>query len=103
MNKSATIGFGRKPPGHAAAAEAVRAWTRARFGLGADATVMVAEVTCAVPGCPPLETVVAFWTPNGRHHFKVFKPLAELEDDDLPPAWLKNALADQEGIGCECC
>ena len=23
---------------------------------------MVAEVACAVPGCPPLETVVAFWT-----------------------------------------
>ena len=51
MNKSATFGFRRKPPGHAAAAEAVRAWTRARFGLGDDSTVMVAEVTCAVPGC----------------------------------------------------
>ncbi len=104
MNKSATIGFRRKAPGHAAAAEQVREWTRARFALPPDAAVMVAEVTCAVPGCPPLETVVAFWTgTDRRHHFKVFKPLAEVAADDLPPAFLKNALADIEGVGCECC
>ena len=93
----------KKGPGHAAAAERVRAWTRARFRLPEDATVMVAEVTCAVPGCPPLETVVAFWTEDTRHHFKVFKPLEEVAQDDLPPAWLKDALADNEGFGCECC
>jgi hypothetical protein len=103
LNKSANIGFRRKPPGHAAAAEEVRDWTRERFGLPPDSTIMVAEVTCAVPGCAPLETVVAFWVEGTRHHFKVFKPLAEVVADDLPPAWLKNALADVEGIGCECC
>ena len=105
MNKSATIGFRRKPPGQAAAAERVRdVDARALRAAGDDATVMVAEVTCAVPGCPPLETVVAFWTgATTRHHFKVFKPLAEVVADDLPPAFLKNALADIEGIGCECC
>ncbi len=104
MNKSANIGFRRKPLGHAAAAERVREWTRERFTLPEDAAIMVAEVSCAVPGCPPLETVVAFWTgQDTRHHFKVFKPLAEVLADDLPPAWLKNALVDIEGIGCECC
>ena len=99
MNKS--IGFPSKPDG--AAAEQVREWTRARFALGEDVTVMVAEVTCAVPGCPPLETVVAFWVGETRHHFKVFKPLAEVVEDDLPPAWLKSALADIPGAGCDCC
>jgi hypothetical protein len=103
LNKSANIGFRRKPPGHAAAAQEVRDWTRQRFGLPADATIMVAEVTCAVPGCPPLETVVAFWIEGTRHHFKVFKPVAEVVADDLPPAFLKNVLADIEGFGCECC
>jgi nitrate reductase delta subunit len=104
LNKSANIGFRRKPPGHAAAADRVREWTRERFALPADAAIMVAEVSCAVPGCAPLETVVAFWTGSDtRHHFKVFKPLAEVVTDDLPPAWLKNALADVEGFGCECC
>jgi nitrate reductase delta subunit len=104
LNKSASIGFRRKPPGNAAAADRLRAWTRERFALPPDAPIMVAEVTCAVPGCPPLETVVAFWTgTDTRHHFKVFKPLAEVLADDLPPAFLKNALADIEGFGCECC
>ena len=104
MNNPGNIGFRRKPPGHAAAAEQLREWTRERFALPEDAAIMVAEVTCAVPGCPPLETVIAFWTESDkRHHFKVFKPVDEVAVDDLPPAWLKNALADSEGIGCECC
>ena len=103
MNKPTSIGFRQKSPGHAAAAEWVRAWTRERFSLPEDATIMVAEVTCAVPGCPPLETVVAFWIETVRHHFKVFKPVEEVVLDDLPPAWLKGALADIDGLGCECC
>ena len=93
----------RNGPEHAAAADRLRAWTRERFTLPEEATIMVAEVTCAVPGCPPLETVVAFWIERARHHFKVFKPLGEVDADDLPPAWLKSALADIEGFGCECC
>jgi hypothetical protein len=103
LNKSANIGFRRKPPGHAAAAERVREWVRERFALPDDAAIMVAEVSCTVPGCPPLETVVAFWIESQRHHFKVFKPVEEVSADDLPPAWLKRALADIEGIDCACC
>jgi len=102
LNKPASLGFGRKraPEG---AAERVRDWTRSRFSLAADAAVMVAQVDCAVPGCPPLETVVAFWIEGTRHHFKVFKPLAEVVEDDLPPAWLKGGLTDVPGEGCDCC
>jgi hypothetical protein len=103
LNKPPNIGLRRKPAGHAAAADRVRAWTRERFALPEDAVIMVAEVVCAVPGCPPLETVIAFWIEDTRHHFKVFKPVEEVAADDLPPAWLKRALADIEGIGCECC
>ncbi len=81
----------------------VSAWVRARFGLAEDATVFVAEVACRVPGCPPLETVVAFWEAGLRHHFKVFKPLAAVGEDDLPFAWMKTSLAVPEGFACECC
>ena len=83
--------------------ERVKEWTRERFKLADDVPVLVAEIACGLPGCPPLETVIAFWIEAARHHFKVFKPLAEVVQDDLPPAWLKNALADQDGMGCECC
>jgi len=94
----------RKRPEHVAALDRVRDWTRERFKLPEDAAILVSEVTCALPGCPPLETVVAFWTENDRrHHFKLFKPVAEVVPDDLPPSWMKNALVVVEGFGCECC
>ena len=31
------------------------------------------------------------------------QPLAEVVEDDLPPAWLKGGLADVPGEGCDCC
>ena len=98
------LGFIKKSPEHAAALDRVREWTRARFKLPDDAAILVAEVVCVLPGCPPLETVIAFWTEgHRRHHFKVFKPVAEVVSDDLPPAWLKDALAVPEGFECDCC
>jgi hypothetical protein len=33
----------------------------------------------------------------------VFKPLAETTEDDLPPAFMKNALIALEGADLECC
>jgi hypothetical protein len=97
------LGFTKKCPGHLAALDRVKEWTRVRFALPEEATILVAELACAVPGCPPLDTVIAFWTESGRHHFKVFKPVADVVPDDLPPAWMKNALLDIEGVDCECC
>ena len=85
------------------AIERARQWTRARFALAQDQTVMVSEIACGVPGCPPLETHVVFWTTAGRHHFKIFKPLGQVSEDDLPPAFMKNALVALDGVECDCC
>ena len=74
-------------------ARELKAWTRERFALGDDVAVMASEVACGLPGCPPVETVVAFWTaPDVRHSFKVFKPLAEVVREDLPPRWMRDAM-----------
>jgi hypothetical protein len=81
----------------------VRDWTRARFKLAELETVMVSQIACGVPGCPPIETHVVFWTDAGRHHFKIFKPPAQVSEDDLPPAFMKNALVALEGFECDCC
>jgi len=86
-----------------AALDCLRAWTRTRFALAEDDTVMISEVACGVPGCPPIETHIVFWTAQGRHHFKVFKPLADVAENDLPPAFMKNALTWVEGAECSCC
>ena len=88
---------------HGPALDRVRDWTRGRFALADDETVMATQIACTVPGCPPIETHIVFWTALGRHHFKVFKPVAEVAEDDLPPAFMKNALIALDGIECDCC
>lgn len=103
-SESMMLGSVKKGPEHFQALERVKEWTRERFELSPEAAILVSELTCVVPGCPPLETVVAFWTADEkRHHFKLFKPVAEVVNDDLPLAWLIDALIVPEGIGCECC
>jgi nitrate reductase molybdenum cofactor assembly chaperone NarJ/NarW len=77
------VGLTKKSPGLSAEQERVRTWTREHFNLGDDETIMVSELPCSDPGCPPVETHVVFWTQAGRQQFKVFKPLAEVAPDDL--------------------
>ena len=97
------LGFTTKSPDQAAAVVRVRGRTKARFALTEDETLMVSELACRVPGCPPIETHVVFWTAAGRHHFKIFKPPVQVTEDDLPPAFMKNALVALEGFECDCC
>jgi hypothetical protein len=92
----------KQPVGHAVALDRVREWTRARFRLDAEATILVSQVSCRLPGCPPLETVVAFWIDDERYRFKLFKPVADVVADDLPPSWYRDALLDAD-FGCDCC
>ena len=99
-----TTPFRIRGPAQREALARVRAWTQARFALADDDSVLVTEIACGLRGCPPLETVVVFWTADEtRHQFKVFKPVKEVTEDDLPFAWLKGALAAPEGFGCDCC
>jgi len=98
------LGPQRLSPAHREALDRVKSWTRQRFALAEDAALFVAEIACASPGCPPRETIIAFWTDSvRRHHIKIFKPVAEVVEADLPPAWMKNALVVDEMLGCECC
>ena len=86
------------------ALDQVKDWTRWRFSLSDNAAILVAEVTGTYPGCVPLETVVGFWTDSTtHHHFKIFKPVLEVIEDDLPPFWLKESLVVSEEYGCNCC
>ncbi|MBV8537265.1 MAG: hypothetical protein JO128_16820 [Alphaproteobacteria bacterium] len=89
---------------HAAALHRVREWTRARFSLPDGAMIVASERDGTIPGGPAVETIVAFWTgEETRYHFRVFKPVAEIVPDDLPFAWLQDALAAPPDWQCECC
>jgi nitrate reductase delta subunit len=98
----ALLGAARNDAAHLAALERIRQWTRSRFSLGDDAVIMTAQVACSLPGCPPLETVVVFWSGGQRHQFKLFKTPAEVVESDLPYAWLMPSLQAEEG-GFDCC
>lgn len=94
-------------PQQSAALARVEAEVRERFRLSTETVVLVTELVCALPGCPPLETVIAFWTGSEgdalRHHYKVFKPVQQVTADDLPPWWMRDALvAAPDGV-CGCC
>ena len=97
-------------PQQDAALARVEAEVRLRLRLPATTTVLVTELACELPGCPPLETVIAFWLGEGeddgeplRHHYKVFKPVQQVTAADLPPWWMKDALAVPPDWVCACC
>ena len=76
-------GMVKKGIDRSAEQERVLGWTRERFKLEDDEPIMVSQLPCSDPGCPPVETHVVFWTQAGRQHFKIYKPLAEVAADDL--------------------
>lgn len=91
----------RRPSDGGHAAE-VQGWLRRHFAL--DGAIIVSELRCTVPGCPPIETVALFWDAAGTAYcLRIFKPLAEVGPDDLPPAWYLPALVDEGEADCGCC
>ncbi len=86
-------------------ADSIAGWTRERFSLPATSVVLVGEVASSLPGVPPRSTVIVFWTGAmaQRHHLKVFKTMDKVAPDDLPPCWMRDALAVPAGASCDCC
>ncbi len=85
-----------------AALERVEGWVRARFGLPDAALVLVREEAPAVPGALGPATTVLFWDAGGgRYRLRLFKPVAEVDEADLPARWLLGALKDEGDE--ECC
>jgi len=79
--------IGPPDPATLEAIACVQGWTRQRFKLDETAAVLAVFLLCRVPGCPPLETVVAFWTADDRlHQFRLLKPLLDVRYDDV--GWL---------------
>ncbi len=86
-------------------ADTIAGWTRERFGLPAASVVLVDEVAASLPGFPPRFTVIVFWTGAlaQRHHLKVFNTMDRVTIEDLPPYWMREALAVSPSDSCACC
>jgi hypothetical protein len=70
-----------------AAIRALKAMARTLFEAGEDDAVVVNELQCTEPGCPPIETVVALLRAGSEpRQVKVHKPAVEVTEDDLRAA-----------------
>jgi hypothetical protein len=94
------LGAPKKTAVEKQALEKLAGWTRARFSLTPHDVVLATEMACSQPGCPPLETVVVFWENDIRYQFKFFKTAVEINEDDLPPYWMKSGMVGGEWGDC---
>ncbi|MFE2515387.1 hypothetical protein [Streptomyces mirabilis] len=57
---------------------------RALLCLDNDTAVMIRQLTCGEPGCPPLETVVAVVPMDGEaHRWTLHRPADQITENDL--------------------
>jgi hypothetical protein len=62
---------------------------RELFEAADDDAVVVNELSCTEPGCPPIETIVALLRAGGEpRQVKVHKPAVDVTEDDLRHAML---------------
>jgi hypothetical protein len=78
------LGGQRRTPGSAAHLDALRDAVRGALGLEPDTVVLVQELACSEPGCPPVETVVAVLDPaESRRVWSLPLPRAEVAVETL--------------------
>jgi hypothetical protein len=67
--------------------ERLKCWARMAWHVPEDATVMVTELECREPDCPPIETVVAVLQEgHPTKQYKIHKPIADVLEADLATA-----------------
>lgn len=75
---------GTQPPGGQTAAKAqVKQWVTEALPPGDTRTVLVTELACSEPGCPPTETVIALLGGAETQQWKLHKPVTEVTEDDV--------------------
>lgn len=96
---------GRQPRSGAAATGQVRRWVEQHLVLDEPSTVLVTELACHEPGCPPIETVIALLGGRDSKTWKIPCSAAELSAADVaavlarPPATAATPHAQRDG----CC
>ena len=83
----------------AAATRRIKQWVQLLNVLGDDGIVHVAELQCHEPGCPDFETVITlmYSRPEQDRTVKIFKPVAEVSQDEVLTAILQSFAAGPPG------
>ena len=65
-------------------ADRIKSWSRSAWALSEETTVMVTELECREPGCPPIETVIALLEGPGKTtQFKIHKTDGDVTQRDV--------------------
>lgn len=65
-------------------AKRIKTWVRTTWSLPDDTTVMVTELECREPGCPPIETVIALLEGPGKiTQHKIHKMASDVSQADV--------------------
>ena len=76
--------FGGKRTIPADQADRIKAWAREAFHLNDETIVMITELECREPSCPPIETVIAVLKgPGNTQQYKIHKTANEVGLSDL--------------------
>lgn len=73
---------------------------RDRFKVDGSEIILVSEDPGARPGFPPRETNVIFWKRDKRYRLKIFSPVSQVTDTDLPIGWLLPSMEDNGDVDC---
>jgi hypothetical protein len=72
-------------------ADRIKTWTREALQLNDETTVMVTELECREPGCPPIETVIAVLKgPGNTQQYKIHKTANEVGLSDIEELGVKE-------------
>lgn len=74
---------GMRPRPDGAAVARVKAWVTAIVGADDERTVVVSELACSEPECPPVETVIGLLGDGVPQRWKIHKPVAAVTEDDV--------------------
>ena len=76
--------FGSRPKHDPQRIAAIKQWAAEIFQLSGEVPILVTELRCTEPGCPPLETVIAVMDVPGKpRQFKIHKSIAEITVADV--------------------
>lgn len=67
----------------------IRGWVEDALHLEPDATVLITELRCHEPDCPPVETVIGVLRAGvGAQQFKISKAAADVVRADIAALWV---------------
>ena len=71
-------------------ADRIKSWARVAWSTTEETTIMITELECREPGCPPIETVIALLEGPGKTtQYKIHKTAHEVTKQDVE-ALVKN-------------